>query len=146
MNGLPLTRASSPGGRWAYTLYDGNGGHPFIHALDTRNRRAVCVDLDHLAGARDPGAMKLEVNRSSGEMGVLDAGRPVAIVDTRTFDVTVPAPARPREQAAEEGSPWRAAGGAAALLGGGLVVLRLRRRRAARVYSGRHVSQHPNTP
>ncbi len=40
MRGTPITRAASPDGRWAYTLYDGAGEHPFIHALDTvgRNR------------------------------------------------------------------------------------------------------------
>src|SRR2546421_11649368 len=35
MRGYPLTRATSPDGRWAYTLYDGAGTHPFVHALDT---------------------------------------------------------------------------------------------------------------
>ena len=36
MGGHPLTRSTSPDGRWAYTLYRGSGGHePFIHALDT---------------------------------------------------------------------------------------------------------------
>ena len=35
MRGNPLSRAVSPDGRWAYTLYDGAGGTPFVHALDT---------------------------------------------------------------------------------------------------------------
>jgi hypothetical protein len=35
MRGSPVTRAMSPDGRWAYTLYDGAGGTPFVHALDT---------------------------------------------------------------------------------------------------------------
>jgi hypothetical protein len=52
MRGRPMTRATSPDGRWAYTLYDGSGGHPFIHALDTEARRAVCVDLHSLADRR----------------------------------------------------------------------------------------------
>ena len=50
MRGSPLTRASSPDGRWAYTLYDGAGGTPFIHALDTTRRTARCIDLDTLTG------------------------------------------------------------------------------------------------
>src|SRR5215207_3380167 len=29
MRGLPITRTPSPDGRWAYTLYDGAGSHPF---------------------------------------------------------------------------------------------------------------------
>ena len=38
--------ATSPDGRWAYTLYDGAGRHPFVHALDTVGRTAACIDLD----------------------------------------------------------------------------------------------------
>jgi hypothetical protein len=44
MRGSPATRAESADGRWAYTLYAG-GHHPFIHALDTVGRAAVCIDL-----------------------------------------------------------------------------------------------------
>ena len=32
MGGSPLTRATSLDGRWAYTLYDGAGRTPFVHA------------------------------------------------------------------------------------------------------------------
>ena len=42
MRGLPLTRAASSDGRWAYTLYDGGGVRPFIHALDTSTATARC--------------------------------------------------------------------------------------------------------
>jgi len=45
LNGLPVTRVASPDGRWAHTLYDRNGEQPFIHALDTRDRKAFCIDL-----------------------------------------------------------------------------------------------------
>jgi hypothetical protein len=41
MRGAPLTRATSANGRWAYTLYDGAGKTPFVHALDTRKRTAA---------------------------------------------------------------------------------------------------------
>jgi hypothetical protein len=44
MNGRPATRAATPDG-WAYTVYDRPGKRPFVHALDTANRRAFCVDL-----------------------------------------------------------------------------------------------------
>ena len=43
MNGAPVTRVSSSGGRFAYTLYGAE--HPFIHALDTARRTARCIDL-----------------------------------------------------------------------------------------------------
>ncbi|MBA2241163.1 MAG: hypothetical protein H0W09_08005, partial [Solirubrobacterales bacterium] len=50
MAGLPATRAVSPEGRWAYTLYQrGGGDEPFIHALDTRRGEAVCIDLEGFA-------------------------------------------------------------------------------------------------
>jgi hypothetical protein len=54
MAGLPIVRATSLDGRWAYTFYDShetrNGRavrthEPFIHALDTVAGRAVCIDL-----------------------------------------------------------------------------------------------------
>jgi hypothetical protein len=48
MRGQPLSRATSAEGRWAYTLYDGAGGTPFVHALDTVGRTARCIDLDAL--------------------------------------------------------------------------------------------------
>ncbi len=46
MSGQPLRRAESADGRWAYTLYTNPGSHPFIHALDTVDRTAVCIDLE----------------------------------------------------------------------------------------------------
>jgi len=48
MTGLPMSRATSASGRWAYTLYQRTtpGGKPFIHALDTVNRVAICIDLN----------------------------------------------------------------------------------------------------
>jgi hypothetical protein len=42
MQGSPISRAETKRG-WVYTLY---GGHEtFIHALDTRNVTAICIDL-----------------------------------------------------------------------------------------------------
>ena len=43
MEGWPISRANRDG--WAFTLYGGFGGTPFIHALDTRHAEAVCIDL-----------------------------------------------------------------------------------------------------
>ena len=40
MAGLPITRQTTADGRWAYTLYDGAGKEPFVHALDTVNGEA----------------------------------------------------------------------------------------------------------
>ena len=48
MRGMALSRFSSEDGRWAYTLYDGGGDIPFIHALDTVGDKAVCVFMPQL--------------------------------------------------------------------------------------------------
>src|SRR3982074_3078002 len=53
MRGNPVTRAMSTDGRWAYTLYDGGGATPFVHALDTVARTAHCIDLDSLSSGTD---------------------------------------------------------------------------------------------
>lgn len=90
MNGDPLTRASSPDGRWAYTLYSGTE-HPFVHALDTVARDARCVDLDWLTGRTD--LPDLRFSLASGELSVRDpGGKTVAVVNTLTFEPAVPAP------------------------------------------------------
>ena len=76
MRGNPLTRTTSPDGRWAYTLYDGNG-KPFVHALDTVGRTARCLDLDALAG-RDLNGARLVLDGRS--VSVQLRGRTVAVV------------------------------------------------------------------
>jgi hypothetical protein len=117
MNGLPVTRVTSPDGRWAYTLYD-SAEHPFIHALDTVRRRAVCVDLLSLAGRKGGlWGLRLEVGPAGGTPLTVEFGSKVlASVDTRTFRVGVPG----RRAHAEEshGTPWllAGAGGVAVLL------------------------------
>jgi len=44
MQGAPISRVTSQDGSWAYTLY-GGPQKTFIHALDTLNAGAVCIDL-----------------------------------------------------------------------------------------------------
>jgi hypothetical protein len=133
MRGYPLTRAVSPAGRWAYTLYDGGGDHPFVHALDTLGGRAVCIDIHPLAdhpGLRNVFAgnadrFALAVSGDGGELTVLDRDERVALVDTRTFEVSDPA-----EPADGNGFPWPVLALAPiALLGAGAASWGLRRRR-----------------
>src|SRR6478736_5698317 len=64
MRGAPITRMLSPDGRWAYTLYDGAGGEPFVHALDTATSRAHCIDLPMLVG--NQALWDLRFTRGSG--------------------------------------------------------------------------------
>jgi hypothetical protein len=45
MDGYPVARASSADGKWVYTLYSNADNYPFVHALDTITRTAVCVGI-----------------------------------------------------------------------------------------------------
>jgi hypothetical protein len=112
MAGVPVTRQMGTDGRWAYTLYDGQGAHPFIHALDTVNRTAKCIDLDNLAGRDDLYVMKLRLGGDGGQLAVVAGKQPVALVDTANFAVTEP-------RAAVVAKPPRQARGAGAANGDG---------------------------
>jgi hypothetical protein len=91
MRGSPITRATSSDGRWAYTLYDGAGGTPFIHALDTSRRQARCIDLPMLT--RRPNLWKLRITIASdlARLTVGTARQPLALVDTSAFRASAPA-------------------------------------------------------
>jgi hypothetical protein len=88
MRGSPLTRRASPDGRWAYTLYDGAGSSPFVHALDTATRDARCIDLPMLAGRRD--LFRLRLTLAGNRLTVLAPGGALAAVDARTFEASLP--------------------------------------------------------
>lgn len=117
MYGFPITRATSPDGRWAYTLYDGQE-HPFIHALDTVGRTAVCIDLDHLHGlGRGLYGLGLELGPGGDTLSVVGSqGRERATVETGTWRVSYPALPRSPSDDGSDGTPWAFIGGLAALL------------------------------
>jgi hypothetical protein len=130
MRGLPLSRRYSPDGRWAYTLYDGNGKHPFVHALDTIAAKAKCIDLPMLADRRDLYDLAFTIGAGGRRLTVAGKHGPIALVDTRTFRVTQPL--RPAPSASDHGGgtgPWPVLGFAALLAAGGAAAVRLRRRR-----------------
>ena len=103
MSGVPLSRVSDREGRWAYTLYSGRK-HPFVHALDTEQRTAVCIDLDlrNLRGA----ALELH----GGRLDVVGDSGLLARIDTATHRVTATPGQHPARAKAEEkastGTPW----------------------------------------
>jgi hypothetical protein len=135
MRGYPITRTSSPDGRWEYTLYDGAGSHPFVHALDTVDREAFCIDLDALARQEDLYRLGLALGGGGRELIVRDRTRPLAVVDRTTFEVREPAP-EPRHAApapdAADGPPWTiGATAAGAVLLAAAAALVARRRRSA---------------
>jgi hypothetical protein len=112
MQGFPITRTVSADGRWAYTLYAGADGAPFIHALDTAGRTAACIDLDDLSSETIAEA-RLVI--AGATLRVVGPEGDRALVDRRTFAVrapgaeraSAPAPAR-RESSADDGgnSSW----------------------------------------
>jgi hypothetical protein len=98
MTGVPVTRATSADSRWAYTLYN-SSPHPFVHALDTARRTAVCIDLDDLR--RSMWGATLQLRGHTLDV-VGRAGRVLARIDTGTHRV-----AKRREPRTEDsGTSW----------------------------------------
>jgi len=84
MEGYPLARAAAAGGRWVYTLYGNGNNYPFVHALDTVSRTAVCIGLPW-----DWTADRAEIDRATltvegGKLAVGDR----FLLDRATFRVT----------------------------------------------------------
>ena len=124
MHGLPMSRATSPDGRWAYTLYDGAGSHPFVHALDTGARAARCIDLPALPRGVDVAGLSLVVR--GRQLQVRSGAGPVAVIDRSTFALGR-ASARVRPPGPPDGGfPWGLAAAVAAVGAGALVLLRRR--------------------
>jgi hypothetical protein len=97
MYGVPVTRAASPDGRWAYTLYDSQE-HPFVHALDTSGITAVCIDLDDL-----PRAWGTTLALNGPHLDVVGrSGRVRARIDRRTHRLVKPVPPRTEDT----GTSW----------------------------------------
>lgn len=143
MRGSPISRAASADGRWAYTLYDGAGQHPFIHALDTTGQTARCVDLHGLAGRDDLFELRLVVGPGGRRLTVVAGAERLAIVDLRSFRVTPPGSAA-GESDDERGSLGRrliAILGGLALAAAGAV--RLARKRSAKRGLGRRSLEPP---
>ena len=90
----------TPDGRWEYTLYDGAGSHPFVHALDTVGRKALCLDLDVLDGDSNVGNLRLQCE-AGGTITVHHRETPMAFIDRQTRQVTEPPlpPSRPPDRA-----------------------------------------------
>jgi hypothetical protein len=122
MTGVPVSRTTGPHGRWAYTLYQ-SAEHPFVHALDTERRTAVCIDLDHLKAVWNA---TLELRGERLEV-VRRSGRVLAAIDTRTHRLV--SAGSPEESGA--GSPWLPIALSAAAVAV-LLAFGVRRRPAAR--------------
>jgi hypothetical protein len=131
MQGYPLSRVTSPNGRWAYTLYNGVD-RPFIHALDTTHLRARCIDLPAFPRRVQPFAVRLRV---AGHRLVVAIGRRVlTALDTRTLRPTSQ-PVGPHTAGAASSVPPLAALAAILLAAGAAAVLRRRMRGLTRAGS-----------
>jgi hypothetical protein len=84
MRGLPIARLWNEG--WAYTLYGANA-RPFIHALDTRNVAAVCINLPWQTSPDRIFDYRLRVD-GDGHLTVRGPnGRTLAVIDRQTFKI-----------------------------------------------------------
>jgi hypothetical protein len=145
MRGLPRSRVTSPDGRWEYTLYDGNGKTPFVHALNVAEGETVCVEVGGFLKrgwngslAIDPAGTTVTV---SGKVG------PVAALDTESFELTDRRVSPSAGVADDDGSgfPARlvlAAVGILLVLGAGIAA---RRRSARSQRHGRRAARPPLT-
>lgn len=87
MRGYPVARATSRAGSWVYTLYHRSSGNPFIHALNTRQRYAVCIDLPWRPQSSEVWSARLSLSPDGRRLAVRSTGTAVAAVDTKTFRV-----------------------------------------------------------
>jgi hypothetical protein len=130
MQGYPMARETSAGGRWVYTLYQNPGGYPFVHALDTVRGVAHCIGLPWHGNQNGFYNMRLTLRDGDRSLAVhWLSGKPWLRVDTRTWAV---APDR------RAGLPWLGigTGGAAMLLAAAALLHSRRRRRAAALERG----------
>jgi hypothetical protein len=89
MRGYPISRATSPGGAWVYTLYTRGteGEELFVHALNAARRAAFCVDLPRGAGGSDVWSTRLQLADGGRQLVVRAGGVAVARIDTETLQL-----------------------------------------------------------
>jgi hypothetical protein len=85
MRGQPVTRRASADGRWAYTLYARPGAEPFVHALDTVEGEAYCVDLPLELRQVEQMALRLRLGKDG--LVVHRGPATLAVVDTEDLVV-----------------------------------------------------------
>jgi hypothetical protein len=134
MRGNPLSRTMSADGRWAYTLYDGAGATPFVHALDTVGRSAHCIDLDGIASGTDLWQLRLGIDRDRRHLVVRNSATPLLLVDLRSLSVARATGVEAASGGTRQSPPplLLAAGGSAIVaLAAGVIWTRWRKRRTS---------------
>jgi hypothetical protein len=87
MRGYPVSRATSKTGAWVYTLYNRQSGKPFIHALNTSRRFAVCIDLTWSPSSSEIWSTRLALTPDGRKLLVHSGKAVVSRVDTRSYRV-----------------------------------------------------------
>lgn len=88
MQGYPVDRATSANGRWVYTFYEQSNNYPFVHALDTSSRTAVCIGIPwQWAGETQGMAIGSAKLTLDGHKLVIAGGKDAFTLDTKTFRV-----------------------------------------------------------
>jgi len=87
MRGYPVSRATSKSGAWVYTLYNRQRGKPFVHALNTSRRFAVCIDLTWSPSSSEIWNTRLSLTPDGRKLLVRSGGAVVSQVDTRSYRV-----------------------------------------------------------
>ena len=89
MQGYPVDRATTANGRWVYTFYEQSNNYPFVHALDTMSRTAVCIGIPwQWAGQTQGMAIGSARLTLDGRKLLIAGGKDAFTLDTRTFRVT----------------------------------------------------------
>ena len=126
MNGMPLARVTSTGGRWVYTFYGNSGGYPFVHALDTVRGVAHCIGIPwRRANQNALAGIWLSVHDGGRTLTLRwPSGREYLAITRGTWRISHPTTAR-----TSASFPWWIvgfAGGAALLAAAALLVARRR--------------------
>jgi hypothetical protein len=91
MTGYAVTRTTSSDGRWVYTLYRNDGGYPFVHALDTVDRKAHCIGVPWTGPQDNLSFLRLSLGDSGRRLDIYwRDGTPVASIDSQTFKLSQP--------------------------------------------------------
>jgi hypothetical protein len=89
MNGYPAARTASANGRWVYTLYANPDNYPFVHALDSVTKTAVCIGLPWKWSGNMSEIETATMKLSDGDAKLTIAGAggdgPKFVLDTRKF-------------------------------------------------------------
>jgi hypothetical protein len=90
MSGMPVTRATSEDGRWVYTLYQQSENYPFIHALNTVSKTAICIGLPWNWAATNSGISDATLRLAGGQLHITGGQGSTAqfMLDTKTFRIT----------------------------------------------------------